>query len=36
MILTVLGISCVKTNFNLSEGITVDYVDPASIVLFIY
>ena len=29
--LSVLGISCVKTNFNLSEGITVDYVDPASI-----
>ena len=30
--LTVLGISAVKTSFNLSEGITIDYVDPASIV----
>ena len=30
--LTVLGISCVKTCFDLSQGITVDYVDPASIV----
>jgi len=30
--LTVLGISCVKTCFDLSEGITVDYVDPASLV----
>ena len=30
--LTVLGISAVKTNFNLSEGITVEYVDPARIV----
>ena len=30
--LTVLGISCVKTNFNLSEGITVEYVDPAHLV----
>ena len=30
--LTVLGIGCVKTNFNLSEGITVDYVNPANIV----
>ena len=29
---TVLGISCVKTSFNLSQGITVEYVDPASIV----
>ena len=27
--LAVLGISAVKTNFNLSEGITVEYVDPA-------
>ena len=30
--LTVLGIACVKTNFNLSEGITVDYVDPSNVV----
>ena len=30
--LTILGIGCVKTNFNLSEGITVDYVNPANIV----
>ena len=30
--LTVLGISCVKTSFDLSQGITVDYVDPASLV----
>jgi len=30
--LTVLGIGCVKTNFNLSEGITVEYVDPAHLV----
>ena len=30
--LAVLGISCAKTNFNLSQGITVDYVDPASLV----
>lgn len=30
--LTVLGIGCVKTNFNLSEGVTVDYVNPANIV----
>ncbi len=30
--LTVLGIGCVKTNFNLSEGATVEYVDPANIV----
>ena len=30
--LAVLGIGCSKTNFNLSEGVTVDYVDPASIV----
>tara|TARA_R100000655_G_scaffold22736_4_gene45947 strand:+ start:7301 stop:9712 length:2412 start_codon:yes stop_codon:yes gene_type:complete len=29
--LTVLGIGCVKTNFNLAEGVTVDYVDPANI-----
>ena len=30
--LTVLGIGCVKTNFNPSEGITTDYVDPAYLV----
>ena len=30
--LTVLGLSCVKTSFNLSEGVTVDYVNPANIV----
>jgi hypothetical protein len=30
--LTVLGIGAVKTSFNLSEGITVDHVDPASLV----
>ena len=30
--LTVLGIAATKTNFNLSNGITVDYVDPVNIV----
>ena len=30
--LTVLGMACVKTCFNTSEGVTVDYVDPANIV----
>jgi hypothetical protein len=30
--LTVLGIGCVKTSFNWSEGVTVEYVDPANIV----
>ena len=30
--LTVLGIGAVKTNFNRSEGITVDYVNPANLV----
>ena len=30
--LTVLGIGCVKTNFNYSEGATVEYVDPANVV----
>ena len=30
--LVVLGIGATKTNFNLSEGIKVEYVDPASIV----
>ena len=30
--LTVLGIGAVKTSFNTSEGIVVDYVDPANLV----
>jgi len=30
--LTVLGIGAVKTSFNTSEGVTIDYVDPANIV----
>jgi|TARA_Y100000015_G_scaffold22871_1_gene22150 hypothetical protein len=30
--LTVLGIGAVKTSFNTSEGVVVDYVDPANIV----
>ena len=30
--LAVLGIGVSKTSFNLSEGVTVDYVDPAAIV----
>ena len=30
--LVVLGISCVKTNFNPANGIKVEYVDPASLV----
>jgi len=30
--LTVLGIGCVKTNFNKSEGIKTEYVDPAYLV----
>jgi hypothetical protein len=30
--LTILGIACVKTDFNLSEGVTVKYVDPANLV----
>jgi len=30
--LAVLGISAVKTNFNLANGITVDYVDPVNLV----
>ena len=30
--LTVLGIGAVKTGFNTSEGITVDYVDPSNLV----
>ena len=30
--LTVLGIGAVKTGFNTSEGVTIDYVDPANMV----
>tara|TARA_R110000787_G_scaffold142822_1_gene256499 strand:+ start:282 stop:2672 length:2391 start_codon:yes stop_codon:yes gene_type:complete len=30
--LTVLGIGAVKTSFNTSEGVTIDYVDPAKLV----
>ena len=30
--LTVLGIGCVKNTFNVSEGIKIEYVDPANIV----
>ncbi len=30
--LAIIGIGAVKTNWNESEGITVDYVDPASLV----
>jgi len=30
--LTVLGIGAVKTSFNTSEGVTIDYVDPANLV----
>ena len=30
--LTVLGLGCVKTNFNYSDGAKVEYVDPANIV----
>ena len=30
--LTVLGIAAVKTSFNRSEGVTIDYVDPARLV----
>jgi hypothetical protein len=30
--LTVLGIACAKTSFNVSEGIRTDYVDPAYLV----
>ena len=30
--LTVLGIACSKTAFNVSEGVKVEYVDPANIV----
>ena len=31
--LTVLGIGAVKTNFNTSQGVTVEYVDPADLVI---
>ena len=30
--LAVLGIGCVKTNFTTSEGVTINYVDPADLV----
>jgi len=30
--LTVLGIGAVKTSFSTSEGVTIDYVDPANLV----
>ena len=30
--LTILGIGCVKTSWNKSEGVVVDYVDPAALV----
>ena len=30
--LVVLGISCVKTDFNLANGVVVNYVDPANLV----
>ena len=30
--LTVLGIGAIKTSFNTSEGVTIDYVDPANLV----
>jgi hypothetical protein len=30
--LTVLGIGCVKNTFSTSEGVTIDYVDPANLV----
>ena len=30
--LTVLGIGAVKTGFNTSQGVTIDYVDPADLV----
>ena len=30
--LAVIGIACAKTNFNVSEGIKVEYVDPAYLV----
>tara|TARA_R100001463_G_scaffold115330_1_gene170532 strand:+ start:1331 stop:3751 length:2421 start_codon:yes stop_codon:yes gene_type:complete len=30
--LVTIGISCAKTDFNLANGITIDYVDPANLV----
>jgi len=30
--LVILGIGAVKTSFNLSEGVTIEYVDPANLV----
>ena len=30
--LAIIGIGAIKTNFNTSEGLTVDYVDPANLV----
>ena len=30
--LVTIGISCVKTDFNLANGVTVNYVDPANLV----
>ncbi len=30
--LTILGLGCVKTDFNLSEGVKVKYVDPANLI----
>ena len=30
--IAVIGIGAVKTNFNTSEGVTIDYVDPANLV----
>jgi hypothetical protein len=30
--ITVLGIGAVKTSFNTSQGVTIDYVDPANLV----
>ena len=30
--LTVLGIAAAKTSFNKSEGVTIDYVDPANLI----
>ena len=30
--LTILGIAATKTSFNRSEGVTIDYIDPASLV----
>jgi hypothetical protein len=32
--LTVLGIGAVKTSFNTSEGVVIDYVDPANLSIF--